>query len=465
MVKRTRHTVYAENSPASKVGKTDEVDSASASKFATPKASKVTKATKATKPATPTTKPATPATKPATPATKPTTPVAEPSDVPSDAPLFFLSRAGDDALDAHERSEETRDFEENDTAPHMSNTTDNAHHNDGAVKSDSDDEDDKDNDNHERKPAWVDDDDESLVVDIRGNKPVLQSKKGANQNALSGAQYVEHLREKYLEVNPQASWANLDPNVATGNEESDEEDEKKEEDVFKMEDSQLEASDSKEPSQSEPEHKLSDLLQKNSRLTQWKKKSLQERTIAAIRIPDGNLSQPFESVIVSTLFHPSLSLLFTLSQDRYLRIFQIDGKKNPMVHSMYFKRDVPRKGVFSPDGKELYITCNKSYFYTYQIVDGRFETFTLKMSRPGPLNEFVVSPDGTKLAFSSDDGHILFVCTKSKHLLKDVKMNGPVFGMCFSHDSKYFYTGGSNIIVTGFLPPALYIAQHPLYNS
>ena len=73
--------------------------------------------------------------------------------------------------------------------------------------------------------------------------------------------------------------------------------------------------------------------------------NLVEEEFNAIRVTDANSAAPCNSVVTSVDFsYENVSLLLTAGFDRKLRIFDIDGKRNPLKSSSLFE-DLPLRKV------------------------------------------------------------------------------------------------------------------------
>lgn len=85
----------------------------------------------------------------------------------------------------------------------------------------------------------------------------------------------------------------------------------------------------------------------------------------------GRVAEP--AAIEQLQFHPShhTHVLLTASRDRRVRLFQVDGKTNPMLESLHVP-DLPIKtALFHPSGTSVLIAGPRPYLYAYDIRTGK----------------------------------------------------------------------------------------------
>jgi U3 small nucleolar RNA-associated protein 18 len=86
-----------------------------------------------------------------------------------------------------------------------------------------------------------------------------------------------------------------------------------------------------------------------------------------------SFSNHSKCVIQTVKFHPTSSIMLAGGFDKTLRFFQIDGKTNPKIQSIYFQ-DMPiHSAEFSPDGKEVIVSGRRKFFYHIDMEQGRVE--------------------------------------------------------------------------------------------
>lgn len=156
-----------------------------------------------------------------------------------------------------------------------------------------------------------------------------------------------------------------------------------------------------------------------------------------------------QSVISSVQFHPKAPVLLTGGLDKTLRIFQVDGKENTKIQSVYFK-DLPiRCSKFTSDGREVILTGRRKHFYTMDIEKGTTSRiFGIRgRDEEHSFEKFFVSPCNKYLVFPGKYGHISLLSKNTKNWIADLKMNSEVKDIGFSGDGQYMYSFGGNIII------------------
>ena len=93
----------------------------------------------------------------------------------------------------------------------------------------------------------------------------------------------------------------------------------------------------------------------------------------------------------------------------------------------------------------LIVSGRRPFFYLYDSIAGKID----KVPRiPGrsekSLEQHVVSPDGSLIAFLGNDGYVVLVEAKSKLWVADMKMNGSVRAVAFTECGRYIVSSGSD---------------------
>lgn len=123
---------------------------------------------------------------------------------------------------------------------------------------------------------------------------------------------------------------------------------------------------------------LRDLLSTNEGLVESKRQTrrLPNDRLDVERLRDANEAQgrvAEPAAIEQLQFHPSPNthVLLTASRDRRVRLFQIDGKTNPMLESLHVP-DLPIKtAMFNPAGTSVLIAGPRPFLYSYDIRSGK----------------------------------------------------------------------------------------------
>ena len=109
--------------------------------------------------------------------------------------------------------------------------------------------------------------------------------------------------------------------------------------------------------------------------------------------------------------------MLTAGFDKTLRLFSIDGKKNPKVQSVFI-RDMPiTTAEFLHANGEVVLAGRRPFFYTYDLESGNM------MKVPRILGEaferFAISPDGKYIAFVGNNGYIVLVSGRQSNGLNE----------------------------------------------
>lgn len=166
-------------------------------------------------------------------------------------------------------------------------------------------------DEDQEGPAWVDEDDANLEVDLLATSRLRKLRtERAEQGTLSGVEAEKRLRERFqntAQLTAHVDWARVE--------------DKDSEDIVDNEEF-INSSESL----------LQNPLAKNR---------LQAQTINIMRCPDVNLSDPNNAVVQVVQFHPGSDsdrpLLLTAGLDKTLRFFQVGEDKSQKVHGIHCK--------------------------------------------------------------------------------------------------------------------------------
>eukprot|EP00743_Colponemidia_sp_Colp-15_P006032 GILK01006482.1.p1 GENE.GILK01006482.1~~GILK01006482.1.p1 ORF type:complete len:523 (+),score=94.01 GILK01006482.1:41-1570(+) len=281
----------------------------------------------------------------------------------------------------------------------------------------------------ELQPAWQDEDDENVSVNIAGVDRLRKLRKDQQESIISGTEYEGRLRKQHekLSGTANASWATL-PTATDSNDVGAESDEDSEpNDVY-----------SSVPS-------ITDLLRSSQRYTKKTARKLSPGLIEVTRMADANQAEPNKSVVQRVQFHSNGQLLMSAGLDKTLRLFQVDGKRNAKVQSVFLP-DMPiLSASFTADGSEIIASGRRKAFYVYDLVRGSVSKVTgLAGREEKSLESMTLSPDGKYITFLGKDGYILLVSNKTKQLVGQLKMNGTARTAAFSPDGNILYSSGGD---------------------
>ena len=171
-----------------------------------------------------------------------------------------------------------------------------------------------------------------------------------------------------------------------------------------------------------------------------------------IRSRDGNLSDPNNSVINATQFHPGSDedapLLMTAGMDKMLRFFRINEEgegENTKIHGIHFPTLPITCASFLGNSGSVVLSGRRPFFYVYDAVSGNIQKVPSIVGRKErSLEKFTVSPNGQYIAFIGNDGYIILVDGKTYQWVGDLKMNGSVRAITFTEDGEYILGSGSD---------------------
>eukprot|EP00004_Rigifila_ramosa_P013354 TRINITY_DN2947_c0_g1_i1.p1 TRINITY_DN2947_c0_g1~~TRINITY_DN2947_c0_g1_i1.p1 ORF type:complete len:493 (-),score=101.76 TRINITY_DN2947_c0_g1_i1:9-1487(-) len=263
------------------------------------------------------------------------------------------------------------------------------------------------------KPVWVDEDDAAIAVSLAAVSRRKKLRQNEEEDVIAGTDYAERLRQQFARTSQNTDWASLARPGRAGNE-----------DFGRVE----EEDDA--------------LLRSTARLT-GKPAQLPPRSIRIVPVKDGNAGEPSQCVIQSVQFHPNGQLMLTAGFDKTLRLYQIDGRKNTKVQSVFFRGVPLHTATFTPDGSRIYCSGRRHFFFRYDVLHGAIEQIPQIVGiSEKSLERMNVSSDGKYLSVLGADGNVHFVSTQTHKLIHSVRMNNDVSSIAFSPDGNYSLTTG-----------------------
>ncbi|KAI4349448.1 hypothetical protein L6164_010035 [Bauhinia variegata] len=286
----------------------------------------------------------------------------------------------------------------------------------------------EDEDASQRKPAWVDEEEENSTVNIAKVNRLRKLRKEEDESLISGSDYVSRLRAQHVKLNPGTDWAQLDSRSKLDRS-SDDESEDEENDVRV----------------SHGYNDVDDILRTNEDLVVKGSSKLLPGLLEYSRLVDANIQDPSNGPINSVQFHRNGQLLLAAGLDRRLRFFQIDGKRNTKIESIFIDDCPIRKASFLPDGSQVILSGRRKFFYSFDLVKAKVDKIGPLVGREEKsLEAFEVSPDSHTIAFVGNDGYILLISTKTKELVGTLKMNGTVRSLAFAEDGQQLLSSGGD---------------------
>ncbi|KAJ7946855.1 U3 small nucleolar RNA-associated protein 18-like [Quillaja saponaria] len=283
----------------------------------------------------------------------------------------------------------------------------------------------------QRKTVWVDDEEEQTTINIAKVNRLRKLRKEEDESFISGPEYVSRLRAQHVKLNPGTAWAQLDSRRNIDGSSDDESED--EESGAVVAHGQKDVED------------VDDILRTNEDLVVKSSSKLFPGHLEYSRLVDANVEDPSNGPINSVQFHRNAQLLLTAGLDRRLRFFQIDGKRNTKIQSIFLDDCPIRKASFLPDGSQVILAGRRKFFYSFDLVKAKVDKIGPLVGREEKsLEVFEVSPDSRTIAFVGNEGYILLVSTKTKELIGTLKMNGTVRSLAFADDGKQLLSSGGD---------------------
>ncbi|KAK9146500.1 hypothetical protein Sjap_006403 [Stephania japonica] len=278
----------------------------------------------------------------------------------------------------------------------------------------------------ENKPAWVDEEEEKVRVDIAKVRRLRKLRKEDNESSISGLDYVSRLRAQHVKLNPWTDWARV------GSQDWVDEESEEEDGVVTTE-------------MDKDREDLDSILRSNEEFIAKSSVKLLPGILEYSKLVDANVEELSSGPVNSVQFHRNSQLLLAAGLDRRLRFFQIDGKRNTKIQSIFLEDCPIRKASFLPDGSQVIAAGRRKFFYTFDLVKAKFEKIGPLIGREEKsLETFEVSPDSSTIAFVGSEGYILLVSCRTKELMGTLKMNGSARALAFSNDGRQLLSSGGD---------------------
>lgn len=277
------------------------------------------------------------------------------------------------------------------------------------------------------RAAWIDSDDERLEISLVDNSRLKKLRRNAREDIVSGKEYVKRLRTRFEKIYPVPLWAQ----EKTPGQNSDD-------------DMDLDSDDETLIS-SDP---LAKLLQTTSRyVSTAKTRMLPPSTIDIDRLKDANYSAPSQGAIQSLQFHPTHPILLTTGFDKTLRLYHIDGKKNPLATSLHIRRSPFRTALFHSDGTRIFAGGRRKQMHIWNIETGNVTKLSTLYGhdqfQPN-MERFKLSPCGRYIGLIGTEGWVNILAAGNGQWIAGAKIEGEVA------DIAWFYDGqGLMILNTG----------------
>ncbi|KAK9280946.1 hypothetical protein L1049_003837 [Liquidambar formosana] len=283
----------------------------------------------------------------------------------------------------------------------------------------------------QRKPVWLDEEEEKTNINIGKVNRLRKLRKEEDESVVSGSVYISRLRAQHVKLNPGTEWAELDSRSRNYSSYDDESSDEENGAVVARGYEDVETVD--------------DILRTNEDLVMKSGTKLLPGLLEYSRLVDANAEDPSNGPINSVQFHRNAQLLLAAGLDRRLRFFQIDGKRNTKIQSIFLDDCPIRKASFLPDGSQVIVAGRRKFFYSFDLVKAKVDKIgPLTGREEKSLEFFEVSPDSSTIAFVGNEGYILLVSSKTKELIGTLKMNGTVRSLAFADGGRQLLSSGGD---------------------
>ncbi|GMH39855.1 hypothetical protein BSKO_07759 [Bryopsis sp. KO-2023] len=289
----------------------------------------------------------------------------------------------------------------------------------------------------ERKPAWEDEDDIALKIDVNASRHGRGIQKASDGATLTGVQYERRLRDRHMKLHPRTSWAQVKSRKSTRKRRKVD----SSDDEAGINGSGSGASDADDP--------IDEILT-SANVHLGKHKTLPAQQIELSRLLDANRNERTFGFINSIEFHPENQLMLTCGgKDKRVHLFNVDGVENPKMQTVHFNDMRVVKAAFSPSGHQITVSGGgNKHCYVYDIEASTLQKVQSSQRDGCPhLVTFTTSkaPDVPLAAFHGTGGTLPLLCMKSKQWVGTLKMNtgNLVESAVFSRDGKELYSAGS----------------------
>ena len=263
-----------------------------------------------------------------------------------------------------------------------------------------------------RKPAWNDDDDAKVEIDISDGAARLRKlRRDESEATVSGAEFERRLRAQFTKLAPAADWAK--PTIGSGG-------------------------------GGGGAAVNTDFLRDAASLVGGAGR-IPRGTLKVRRVTDANIAEPSQAVVQSVQWHPNASVVMTAGLDKKVRLFQLDGKVNRKIQAFHLD-DLPvRTAAISADGQQIICAGRRSFFYSIDLLTAKVVRVPrLHGCKEKSLETFVLSPDGKLICFLGNDGYLIVVLAATHRLICTLKMNGTVRAAAFTPDSRELLSIGGD---------------------
>ncbi|KAK6642649.1 hypothetical protein RUM43_004151 [Polyplax serrata] len=255
-----------------------------------------------------------------------------------------------------------------------------------------------------KKPAWVDEDDECTL-----NEALKKQNRKAKTDASGTNQHQSVMTKKFKEIMGVPKWAQ-----------------------------QTEHASKDTP--------VDEILRKCGQFVK-KPKGLNRDFLQISKVNNLNKETNSEGPVISVVkFHPKSMVAMVAGSSGVVSLFQVDGKENPKLHSLQFKKYPIFCGSFLKNGEELMVGSRfYRYFYCHDLISGKSTKVSdWQITEITKTNNFCVSPSDDFIAACGNTGKIFLYTVTTKEFVDSLQMNCNVTAVNFSQDGSTLYSHGED---------------------
>lgn len=268
----------------------------------------------------------------------------------------------------------------------------------------------------QRKAAWVDEEDEDEeMVEMVNNRFRKNIMKNSTEHKLSKDKLQQRLKEEFQHaMGGVPAWAESRKRKTSSSSDDESEDE-------------------------------DDLLQRTGNFVSTSA-SLPKGILKMKNCQPANVERPMTARVSAVQFHPHAQVVMVAGLDNSVSLFQVDGKTNPKIQSIYLEKFPIFKARFSASGEEVLATSTHSkILYVYDMMAGKLiPVHQVRGLKEKIVRSFEVSLDGSFLLINGVAGYVHLLATKTKELVGSMKINGRIAASTFSSDSKKIYVSSAD---------------------
>ncbi|KAK9368419.1 WD40-repeat-containing domain protein [Lipomyces kononenkoae] len=276
--------------------------------------------------------------------------------------------------------------------------------------------------------AWIDSDDEQLSISLASTDRLRKLRLAEEEDHINGNEYTARLRSQFQRLYPVPEWAS--PSGQKRKKQSADPAESGSDDDYEAED------DEERILAADP---LKTLLQDVGRYTSKSKAKLLPPSILDIsRLRDANQQAPSQAAVQTLSFHPSLPLLLSAGYDRTLRIYNVDGKVNPLATSLHIRSSPIQTAQFHADGRRAFAGGRRRYFYIWDLESGNVDKISRMYGHEHhqhSMERFKLSPCGRFIGLIGSGGWINLLDANTGQWISGAKIEGGhVADFVWNHD-------------------------------